>query len=129
MKKQYFLAALYLCMGISACTLTTSKPETSTLVVIEETDSFWKDYFIGNIVFEDKAPQSEGSHIYHNLIPNAEHTSGKQARTAPNTLYFSPEDSIAPVYNLHYSLERIVMVFLPKAVKMVKFLSFTVHVI
>ena len=69
MKKQYFLAALYLCMGISACTLTTSKPETSTLVVIEETDSFWKDYFIGNIVFEDKAPQSEGSHIYHNLIP------------------------------------------------------------
>ena len=58
MKKQYFLAALYLCMGISACTLTTSKPETSTLVGIEETDSFWKDYFIGNIVFVDKAPQS-----------------------------------------------------------------------
>lgn len=115
-------------MGISACTLTTSKPETSTLVVIEETDSFWKDYFIGNIVFEDKAPQSEGSHIYHNLIPDVEAYIGKQARTVLNTLYFSPEDSIAPVYNLHYSLEDSDGVS-AKGGEMVKFLSFTVHVI
>lgn len=109
MKKQYMIAAICLCMGLSACTSTTSKPETETdvPVAIEEADSLWKDYFVGTILFEDKAPQSEGSRIYRNLIPDAEAYISKQARTVLNTLYFSPEDSIVPVYNLHYRLEDI----------------------
>lgn len=109
MKKQYMIAAICLCVGLSACTSTTSKPETGTdvPVAIEEVDSLWKDYFVGTILFEDKAPQSEGSRIYRNLIPDAEAYISRQDRTVLNTLYFSPEDSIVPVYNLHYRLEDI----------------------
>jgi hypothetical protein len=108
MKKQYIMAAMCLCMGISACTSKIAKPETEAETpVVANADSIWKDYFVGNILFEDKAPQSEGSRIYRSLIPDAEAYIGKQARTVLNTLYFSPEDSITPVYNLHYRLEDI----------------------
>lgn len=109
MKKQCIIAALCLLIGISACASKMPKQkvqkETSTTTVPVETDSIWKDYFVGNILFEDNAPQSEGSRIYHSLIPNAEAYISKQARTVLNTLYFSPTDSIVPVYNLHYRLE------------------------
>ena len=108
MKKQYIMAVMCLCMGISACTSKTAKPETEAETpVVANADSIWKDYFVGNILFEDKAPQSEGSRIYRSLIPDAEAYISRQARTVLNTLYFSPEDSIIPVYNLHYRLEDI----------------------
>ncbi len=75
--------------------------------VIKETSTslVWKDYFVGNILFEDKAPNSEGSHIYHTLIPDPKTYISEQARAVLKTLYFSPEDSIVPVNNLHYTLE------------------------
>lgn len=89
---------------------TTRHPELVVKVALSATSTegdLWQDYFIGNILFEDQAPESEGSRIYHSLIPDAEAYIGKRARTVLSTLYFSPEDSIVPVYNLHYTLQDI----------------------
>ena len=89
---------------------TTRHPELVIKVALSATSTegdLWQDYFIGNILFEDQAPESEGSRIYRSLIPDAEAYIGKQARTVLSTLYFSPEDSIVPVYNLHYTLQDI----------------------
>ena len=111
MKKQYIIAALCLSVGLSACASKMSKPEikveASATVVPVDPDSIWKDYFVGNILFKDNAPQSEGARIYHSLIPDAAAYISQQARTVLKTLYYSPEDSIVPVYNLHYRLEDI----------------------
>lgn len=89
-----------------ACNMKVSKEVTESQK-IEVADSVWGDYFIGNIIFEDKAPKSEGSRIYHDLIPDPKSYISRQARTVLNTLYYSPEDSIAPVHTLHYTLEDI----------------------
>lgn len=109
MKKQYLLAALCLGISLTACQSNASKTtaEAPETVAAAEEGDLWQDYFIGNILFEDKAPESEGSRIYRSLIPDAEAYIGKQARTVLSTLYFSPEDSIVPVYNLHYTLQDI----------------------
>ena len=67
----------------------------------------WKNFSIPEIKFEDKAPQSEGSHIYHALIANPDAYINKVAREVLNTLYFSEKDSI-PAFNvLHYTLEDV----------------------
>lgn len=67
----------------------------------------WDNYFVGDIIFNDKAPETEGSKIYKALIPNPEKYIATQARAVLNTLYFSPEDSIVPVRHLYYNLEDI----------------------
>lgn len=67
----------------------------------------WKDYNIGNIVFNDKAPQTKGSKIFKSLIPNPEKYIADCARKVLATLYFSPKDKITPVDTLYYSLEDI----------------------
>lgn len=108
MKKKYVtLAAICLAWGLAACTAKTSSTEAVAAEQNPEAvaDSIWRDYFVGNIFFEDKAPESEGSRIYHALIPDASAYISHQARTVLNTLYFAPTDSITPVYNLHYTLE------------------------
>jgi len=103
--------ALCMFLVVSACTSKTSKQEiegTLPVVVLKvDTDSIWADYFVGNILFEDKAPETEGSRIYHSLIPNIKAYISKEARLVLNTLYYNPEDSIVPVYNLYYTLEDI----------------------
>lgn len=91
-----YTACLAAAFGTYACqqhTQTAAKP----------TD--WNDYNVGTILFEDKAPESAGSDIYHRIIPDAESYIKEQARTVLATLYASPEDSIAPVHNIHYTLE------------------------
>ena len=93
-----YTACLAAAFGTYACqqhTQTAAKP----------TD--WNDYNVGPILFEDKAPESAGSDIYHRIIPDAESYIKEQARTVLATLYASPEDSIAPVHNIHYTLEDI----------------------
>lgn len=65
----------------------------------------WKNFSIPRIDFEDKAPNSEGSHIYHALIANPEAYINKVAREVLNTLYYSEKDSIPRFYRLHYTLE------------------------
>ena len=67
----------------------------------------WKDYNVGKILFEDKAPGTKGSDIYHRIIPNAKDYIKQQAKTVLATLYYSPKDSIAPVSKIHYTLEDI----------------------
>ena len=107
-KKWIILTSCLVLLALSACTMRESKKaETSQQIENTDTDSTWNNYFIGNIIFEDKAPQSEGSCIYHNLIPDPSSYISKQARTVLNTLYYSPKDSIAPVHTLHYTLEDI----------------------
>lgn len=67
----------------------------------------WKNFSIPKILFEDKAPQSQGSKIYHALIPNPTAYINKVAREVLNTLYYSEKDSI-PAFNvLHYTLEDV----------------------
>ena len=65
----------------------------------------WQKHDVGRIRFHDKAPQSEGSKIYHRLIAEPEAYISEQARTVLATLYFSPKDSITPVRSIYYTLE------------------------
>ncbi|MBQ5395781.1 MAG: hypothetical protein IIU59_02750 [Alistipes sp.] len=65
----------------------------------------WRNYNVGEIVFEDKAPQTEGSQIYHRLVPNPEEYIAERAREVLATLYFSPKDAVTPVEKLHYTIE------------------------
>lgn len=107
MNSKYILAAMCLGLCTTACKQNT-KPVNDDIrqeTAISSTDSIWKDYFIGDIIFEDKSPESEGSRIYHSLFKDPKAYITTQARTVLNTLYFSPNDSIVPVYNLHYTLE------------------------
>lgn len=67
----------------------------------------WEGYSIKNIKFEDKAPQTEGSRIYHSLIPDPDIYINKVAREVLATLYYTPDDSIPRLDNLHYTLEDI----------------------
>lgn len=69
--------------------------------------SVWESYFVGNIHFEDKAPGTKGSDIYHRIITEPEKYIAEKARIVLNTLYFSPEDSIVPVHDIHYTIEDI----------------------
>ena len=99
MKKSIILGALAL--SIVACSTQPAQQSTPSA------DVNWSDYNVGKIQFEDKSPESEGSRIYHSLIPNPEEYIAEQARTVLNTLYFSPEDSIVPVNNLYYTIEEM----------------------
>ena len=67
----------------------------------------WSNYHVGYINFVDKAPESKGSAIYHQIITNPEAYITSQAKDVLSTLYFSPADSIVRVDTLHYSLQDI----------------------
>ena len=62
---------------------------------------------MGAILFEDKAPETKGSDVYHRIIPDAESYIKAQAREVLATLYNSPDDSIPTVNKIHYTLEDI----------------------
>ena len=64
-------------------------------------------YNVGKVKFEDKALDSNGSKIYHQIIEDPQSYIKDQARTVLATLYDSPKDSIPPVYTIHYTLEDI----------------------
>lgn len=101
MNKNLLIILLCALLGLSACAtkgVHTDKRAARALAA-------WNDYFVGNIIFEDQAPESEGSRIYHSLIPNPQAYISEQARTVLNTLYFSPKDSVVPVNNLYYTLK------------------------
>ena len=100
MKKSIWIYACCLLAGMSACS-TQSKEQ----VTVASHD--WEKYDTGIVEFEDKAPASKGSDIYHRIIPDAASYITEQARTVLATLYYSPEDSITPVRKIHYTLEDI----------------------
>lgn len=64
-------------------------------------DRKW-DAHLQKINFVDEAPQSEGSKIYHALIPNPDAYIRSMAREVMSTLYFSPQDSIPMLHTLDY---------------------------
>lgn len=99
MKQKVISYSLCLLMGTAAC----SSPVGQNVVHIPT----WDNYNVGTILFEDKAPQTQGSEIYHRMIPDAESYIEKQAKVVLSTLYYSPEDSIVPVNKVHYTLEDI----------------------
>lgn len=65
----------------------------------------WESFKIKDIFFDDQAPDSKGSKIYHAIIPDPEAYINKVSREVLNTLYFSPKDSIPALERLHYKLE------------------------
>ena len=63
------------------------------------------DAHLGTIRFIDQAPQSQGSAIYHALIPHPDDYIRRVAREVMQCLYFSPEDSIPQLHRLRYILK------------------------
>ena len=57
------------------------------------------------IEFIDKAPRSEGSAIYHALVPDPDSYIRRVAREVMQTLYFTPTDSIPQLHRLRYILK------------------------
>lgn len=100
MKKRYLLYTACLLTGVLACSSIRKN-------AVEVTPDVWGQYNVGTILFEDKAPETKGSDVYHRIIPDAESYIKTQAREVLATLYNSPDDSIPPVYNIHYTLEDI----------------------
>ena len=65
----------------------------------------WLKYDSGEVIFEDKAPATEGSQIYRHIIPDPESYIREQARTVLATLYDSPKDNVPVVHRIRYTLE------------------------
>ena len=105
MKTNILLCGLLLLGGLTACATRQNVQNADN----EESDSLaaWASYNVGTIRFEDMAPQTQGSAIYHRIIPDAESYIAQQARTVLHTLYASPQDSITPVDTIHYTLQDI----------------------
>lgn len=101
MEKKHLLYACCLWIGMGACSLSAKKQHEMPVAGI------WDNYNVGTVLFEDKAPETKGSDIYHRIIPDAESYIKEQARAVLATLYNSPEDSITPVERVHYTLEDI----------------------
>ena len=56
----------------------------------------WKGYNPGDVEFHDEAPFSEGSKIYHNIIPNPAPYIQENALRVLQTLYWGPKDPNVP---------------------------------
>ena len=100
MKKIHLIYAACLLVGMGTCAASVQKQ-------VKDNSDVWKEYNTGAVLFEDKAPETLGSDIYHRIIPDAESYIKEQARTVLATLYNSPEDSIPAVHKIHYTLEDI----------------------
>ena len=70
---------------------------------LTDEDRLWNRHF-QTIHFSDEAPETEGSHIYHALIPQPDPYIRSVAREVMRCLYFSPSDSIPAIKNLDYIL-------------------------
>lgn len=82
------------------------KPYSLTDGKLSNDKSKWDKYDVGEIIFEDKSPETKGSQIYNSIISNPEQYIADKAREVLNTLYFSSNDSIVPVHKLHYTIEK-----------------------
>jgi len=87
-------------MGATSCSTSNEKSG-------DKIPGKWDKYNVGTVFFEDKAPQTLGSDIYHRIITDPESYIKEQAKVVLSTLYYSPEDSIVPVSKIHYTLEDI----------------------
>lgn len=87
MKKIHLIYAACLLVGMGACAASVQKQ-------VKDNFDVWKEYNTGAILFEDKAPGTLGSDIYHRIIPDAESYIKEQARTVLATLYNSPNHQL-----------------------------------
>ena len=62
----------------------------------------WRGYNPGEVEFHDESPETEGSQIYHNIIPNPVPYIQENALRVLQTLYWGPKDPNVP------QLKRIV---------------------
>lgn len=74
-------------------------------VRLTKKDRQWDKHLL-TINFIDKNPESEGSKIYHAIIPDPDAYIRSVAREVLRTLYFSPHDSIPECKVLDYVLRR-----------------------
>lgn len=65
MKKRNLIYVTCMLIAMGACSAT-SKNQAEVV-----TDT-WGKYNVGTILFEDKAPETKGSDVYHRIIPDAE---------------------------------------------------------
>lgn len=65
----------------------------------------WGNYNVGTVVFEDRAPYTEGSKIYNHIVTDVDAYIGEQARYVLSTLYSSPQDNVTRVDTILYMLE------------------------
>lgn len=56
----------------------------------------WQKHNPGDVEFHDEAPQSEGSRIYHSIIPNPAPYIQENALRVLQTLYWGPDDPNVP---------------------------------
>lgn len=68
-------------------------------------DLVWDNYFVGEVKFADRSPETKGSQIYHQIIPDPDSYIRESARKVLQTLYFSPEDSIPQLKTIRYTLK------------------------
>ena len=92
MKKIHLIYAACLLVGMGACAASVQKQ-------VKDNFDVWKEYNTGAILFEDKAPETLGSDIYHRI-------------TILRKIVF-------PQCTRYIILWKISMVFLLKAVAMV----------
>lgn len=65
----------------------------------------WERYDTGAVEFTDLNPETEGSKIYRQIIPDPAAYITGHARRVVSTLYFSPDDSIPPIRTIRYLLK------------------------
>ena len=99
MKKRNLIYVTCMLIAMGACSAT-SKNQAEVV-----TDT-WGKYNVGTILFEDKAPETKGSDVYHRIIPDAESYIKAQAREVLATLYNSPDDSIPVMVMSQSSIAR-----------------------
>lgn len=102
MKYTYLLPSAFL---VSACLSCSAKKEAPASAA-EAEPAAWNDYFVGQINFENLSPDAKGSAIYAAVIPDPEAYITTHARKVVETLYFSADDSIPDIQQIHYTLKE-----------------------
>ena len=82
-----------------------SSPYASPAASVSAENQAW-DRHLEDICFIDANPESQGSQIYHAIIPDPDAYIRRVAREVMQCLYFSPADSIPMLHRLDYIIRR-----------------------
>ena len=102
MRYKQLISGAFLLWTCIAC----SGKKEQAATVAEAPPTPWDNYYIGKIDFENLSPEAKGSAIYAAVIPDPEAYITKHARKVVETLYFTPEDSIPGIEEIHYTLKE-----------------------
>lgn len=84
-QKKCLVYAVSLLIVATGCN-TQPKTEQAKVEPASAVEDVWKKYDTGKVLFEDKAPNTEGSKIYHRIVTDPESYIQEQARTVLATL-------------------------------------------